>query len=362
MELSISKEFGIPHREILNAYEKTTRMKKTTMICLVIVITLFSLYAVTIGPVNITVFDVIKSVLHRLFSELVNMPDPAVDVVVWQVRIPRILTALVVGFGLAISGAVMQPVLRNPMASPFTLGISSGAGFGAAVAIVFGKSIGGGSFHIVANAFAFSLLSAFLILLLSKKKGITPEMMILIGIALSYLFTACTTIIQYFADSWATEEIVFWMVGSLSKGTWDSLQYICPVLLICIPYLIVKAWDLNSISAGDDAAKSMGVNVDRSRIILMMIASLTTSTIICFTGAIGFVGLVAPHITRLIDGGDNRYVVPTAGLVGALLMLTSDIVAMNIIKPVILPIGVVTSLMGVPMFVALIVRMKRGNW
>lgn len=348
--------------EVLNGYEKAKRNKKYLMAGLVSSIILFSFFAITIGPLNITITDTCCVVLHKLFPGFVSAPNQSIEAIVWFVRIPRVLTALSVGFGLAISGAVMQPVLRNPMASPFTLGISSGAGFGAAIAIVLGKSIGSGSFHIVANAFLFSLISAFFILVLSKRKNVTPEMMILIGIALSYLFTACTTIIQYFADSWATEEIVFWMVGSLSKGTWDTLKYICPVLFICTPFLIWKSLDLNSITAGDDAAKSMGVNVDRTRIVLMIIAALITATTICFTGAIGFIGLVAPHITRMIEGGDNRYVVPVSGLVGALLLAVSDIVAMCVIRPVVIPIGVMTSLMGVPLFVFLIMRMKRGNF
>ncbi len=348
-------------QNVLLDYRKTHLKKVFFIVLLVVSIIVFSSFAITVGPLEMTTKEAYQVVLHKVIPNLVSSPGECIENTVWFVRVPRVITSLVVGFSLAVAGAVMQPVLRNPMASPFTLGISSGAGFGAALAIILGKSIGSGSYHVVANAFFFSLLTSFAILLLSKRKGTTPEMMILIGIALSHLFTACTTVMQYFADSWATAEVVFWMVGSLSKGTWQTLKYMFPVALICIPFLIIKAWDLNSISAGDDAAKSLGVNVEKTRLILMIVASLVTSITICFTGTIGFIGLVAPHITRMIGGGDNRFVVPASGLVGALLLAISDIVAMNIIPPVVIPIGVMTSFMGVPLFIFLIVRMKRGS-
>jgi len=340
-------------------YKMEKRKKTFFIIILIIGIIIFGSIAITIGPLNITVIEVYRVILHKILPSFINSVDSNIENVVWLVRIPRILTSLLVGFCLAIAGAVMQPVLRNPMASPFTLGISSGAGFGAAIAIIFGKSIAKGSFHVIANAFVFSLITSFIILILSRKKGTTPESMILIGIALSHLFTAGTTVMQYFADSWATAEVVFWMVGSLSKGTWETLKYIFPVAIICITFLIIKSWELNSISAGDDAAKSLGVNVDKTRIILMIVASLITATTICFTGAIGFIGLIAPHITRMIGGGDNRFVIPAAGLVGALLLSLSDMIAMNILEPIIIPIGVMTSFTGVPLFIFLIMKSRR---
>lgn len=348
------------HESILIEYKKNNVKKFLLIAVLAAAMILFSLFAITIGPVDMTLKDAYQVIAHKILPHWVDAPEVHIERTVWLVRVPRLLTGLLVGFSLAVAGAVMQPVLRNPMASPFTLGISSGAGFGAALAIIFGKSIGNGSYYIVANAFCFSLFTSLIILLLSKKKGATPEMMILIGIALSHLFTAGTTVMQYFAESWATAEVVFWMVGSLSKGTWGTLKYIFPVVLLCVPFLIIKSWDLNSIGAGDDAAKSLGINVERTRIVLMVVASLITSTTICFTGTIGFIGLVAPHITRLMTGGDNRFVVPISGLVGALLLSVSDIAAMNIISPVVIPIGVMTSFMGVPLFIYLIVKMRRG--
>lgn len=348
------------NKQFWKEYRKECRKKYFVIAVLIILISVFALIATLIGPYEISAKESLMVVVNNIFHRVGHYTNNSIVKVVWFVRVPRILTALLVGFSLAVAGAVMQPVLRNPMASPFTLGISSGASFGAAIAIVLGKSIGSGSYSVVANAFIFALLSSVVILLVSKKKGTTAEMMILVGVALSYFFSACTSVIQYFAESWQTAEVVFWMVGSLSKGTWRTLAIMFPVALVCIPFLMMKANDLNSISSGDDEAKSMGVNVERTRIILMIVTSLLTATTICFTGAIGFVGLIAPHITRMIIGGDNKFVIPTSGLIGALLLLIGDIVAMNIIAPVIIPIGIMTSFIGVPMFIYLIIS-RRGK-
>ena len=269
------------------------------------------------------------------------------------------MTAVLVGFTLAIAGAIMQPVLRNPLASPFTLGISPGAGFGASLVLILGAGIFSGRYSIVLNAFIFAALSAFIIILISRRENTSPEIMILTGIAISYFFTSCTTVLQVFAEPWAVTEVVFWLVGSLAKGTWENLGHMFPVIAVCIPYLMFKSWDLDIIGTGDDAAKSMGIEVERTRVSLMVVSSLVTAAVVCFTGTIGFIGLVAPHIVRMIIGNDNKFVIPTAGLTGAFLLVLSDLVAVNIVSPFILPIGVVTSFMGVPLFVYLILK-RRG--
>ncbi len=362
IESNISKPINheISNKKLLVEYKKGNAKKVFLIFVLIAAIILFSLFAVTIGPLDISITDAYHVIIHKIFPRWISAPTEQILRTVWFVRVPRLLTGLIVGFSLAIAGSVMQPVLRNPMASPYTLGITSGAGFGAALAIILGKSIGNGPYFIVANAFFFSMLTSLVLILLSKRKGSSPQTMILMGIALTHLFNAGTQFMQYFADSWSTAEVVFWMVGSLSKGTWGTLKFIFPVVLVCIPFLIIKSWDLNSIGAGDDAAKSLGVNVESTRMILMIVATIVTSITICFTGTIGFVGLVAPHITRMLIGGDNRFVVPLSGLVGALLLAASDVVAMNILSPVVIPIGVMTSFMGVPLFIYLIVKMRRS--
>ena len=348
------------NQQILVEYHKSAQKK----VAFILLLSLFCLglggVVVTLGPVEMTVFQAYQAIGHKLFPAFVGSPGEGIERVVWIVRFPRFLSALLVGFGLAAAGAVMQPVLRNPMASPFTLGISSGAGFGAAIAIVLEKSIIGGPYAIVANAFLFAFLTSVVVLVVSKRKGATPASMILAGIAFSFFFNALTALLKFFANPWALSEIVVWLMGSLAKGTWETLSIMAPIVVFCGIVLTIKAWDLNVIGVGDDAVKSMGVNVERTRIVLMLVSSLLTATIVCFTGTIGFVGLVGPHIARMVIGGDNRFVIPAAGIIGGLLLVLSDIVAMNILSPIVLPIGVVTSMLGTPVFLHLIFKRQRG--
>jgi iron complex transport system permease protein len=284
------------------------------------------------------------------------------DVCIWNLRLPRIFLGIIAGIGLGLAGAVMQAILRNPLASPYTLGISSGAGFGASLAILAGAGIVGGKYLIIGNAFVFALLVSFIILALSSRKGSTPETMILAGIAMMYLFGAMTTILQYFGEAEAVKEAVFWMVGDLNRASWPVVTIILGTLACCAPLLMMKSWDLNVMGAGDETAKSLGVNVKRTRVITMVVSTLLVATIVCFTGTIGFIGLVAPHMTRLAIGGDNRYVLPISGLLGAVILISADLVARTIMAPVILPVGAVTAFMGAPLFLYLIMRRRREYW
>jgi iron complex transport system permease protein len=284
------------------------------------------------------------------------------DICVWNLRLPRIILGIVAGIGLGLAGAVMQAILRNPLASPYTLGISSGAGFGASLAILAGAGIVGGKYLIIGNAFVFALLVSFIILGLSSRKGATPETMILAGIAMMYLFGAMTTILQYFGEAEAVKEAVFWMVGDLNRASWSVVTIVSVVIALCTPYLMAKSWDLNVMGAGDETAKSLGVNVKRTRVLTMVVSTVMVATIVCFTGTIGFIGLVAPHMTRLAIGGDNKYVLPVSGLLGAVILISADLVARRIIAPVILPVGAVTAFMGAPLFLYLIMRRRREYW
>ena len=346
---------------ILEAYEKSARHKTLFISFLVVAIILIGLIAVTIGPLQISVSDSYKVIASHIFPSVVSAPDTMTDNTVWQVRLPRVLAGVFVGFALAVSGAVMQPVLKNPMASPFTLGVSASAGFGASLAIALGAGIGSATVSVIGYAFFFSMLSALVILFISKVKDATPEVIILSGIALSYLFNAGTTMLQYFVDPIYTKQMVFWLSGSLYKGNWENLAYILPVVVLLSVFLIMKSKDLNSISSGDETAKSVGINVERTRLIMIIISTVLTALVVSFMGTIGFIGLVAPHIVRLVIGADNRFVVIGSGFVGSFLLVVSDIAAMNVMSPVALPIGVITSFMGVPLFLYLILKMKKGG-
>lgn len=316
--------------------------------------------ATTLGVIDLSITEVYAAILQKFLPDQFQVTE-VTHRVVWSIRLPRILFGILAGMGLGMAGAVMQVVLKNPLASPYTLGIASAAGFGAALALILGQGFFG-NYLVAGNAFIFALMSSMLIVGIARHKGSTPEIMILSGIAIMYFFSACTTLMEYFADPDAVKGVVFWMVGSLGKASWDKLSVLFMVLIICFPVLLWKAWDFNVISSGDETAKSLGVEVERIRSLTMIIASLMVASIVAFTGTIGFIGLVAPHITRMIIGGDNKFVLPGSALVGGLLLAGADVVAQNIIPPVILPIGVMTSFMGIPLFFYLIMRRRRGYW
>ncbi len=281
---------------------------------------------------------------------------------VWNIRLPRILVGIAAGIGLAVAGSAMQGILRNPLASPYTLGIASAAGFGAALAILLGKGFVGGDYLVVANAFIFAMIASGVIIGIARFKGTRPETMILAGIAIMYLFSAMTSLLQYFGEAEDVNAVVFWMLGDLDKASWDQLGIISIILVLCVPLLLLKSWDLNVMAAGDETAKSLGVRVERVRMLTMALASLLTASIVCFTGTIAFIGLVSPHIARMSIGGDNRFLLPASALIGAVLLVTADMVARRIIAPNILPVGIMTSFIGVPLFFYLILRKRREYW
>ncbi len=314
--------------------------------------------ALSLGSADMTFFDAYAAVFARAFPNTFHVSGLA-DTVVWTLRLPRIFLAVFAGAALAMGGSITQATLRNPIATPYTLGVSAGAGLGAAIGIIYGTGFLNGEFVIIGNAFVFSLIPVAVILLLVKRKGAAPETLILAGIAMVYIFSACTTILQYFAESNAVSTTVFWIVGDLSRAAWWQLPYILGVLVICILINIKLAWDINIMKMGDDTAKSLGVEVDRTRTIVLITACLSTATVVSFTGAIGFICLVAPHICRAVVGGDERYLIVSSAVFGAILLLVADIVARRLIAPVVLPVGAITAFLGGPMLLYLLVRRRR---
>jgi iron complex transport system permease protein len=317
--------------------------------------------AATLGSANISPVEVYSAILARLFPGTFHTTD-FIDTIVWQLRLHRVLMGIFAGMGLAVAGSAMQGILKNPLASPFTLGIASAATFGASLAIILGAGFVSGQYLIVGNAFVFTMLASLTVYGLAKYKGITPETMILAGIAIMYLFSAMTSFLQYVGESEEVHEVVFWMMGSLGRSSWDKVGIIALVTVVCTLVLMYFSWDINALGAGDETAKSLGVNVELVRVLCMMLASLITASIICFTGTIGFIGLVAPHITRMVVGGDHRFLLPASGLVGALILLGADTVARTILAPVILPVGIMTAFLGVPFFIYLFLKRRKDYW
>ena len=358
--------------EIKAQYKKFIGRKILFIFSCLILIFVIAGVAATLGSFPISVEGVYAIIWYGLFKS----PETTEEIIVWNLRLPRIIMGILAGMGLAIAGTMMQGILRNPLASPFILGIASSAGFGAVVAICIGAGVVGGKYLIIGNAFLFALIPTFVILGLTRYKRATPETMILAGIAMMYIFSALTHLINYFAESEAVKEAYFWMVGGLGRVSWDELIFylhighdamplpgpVPVVLLCCVIPLIWKSWDVNVMGAGDETAKSLGVSVERTRIFVFVMASLLTAGIVCFTGTIGFVGLVAPHICRIIIGGDNRFLIPASGLFGGAFLLACDIVAKTIMAPIILPVGIVTALTGGPFLFFLLLRRRREYW
>jgi len=358
---TMSPEIAIENSELKEEYAQFVGRKVLFILLSLAGIALLAGVAATLGSANITPVEVYSAILARFFPGHFATTD-FIDTIVWQLRLHRVLMGIFAGMGLAVAGSAMQGILKNPLASPFTLGIASAATFGASLAIILGAGFVSGQYLIVGNAFVFTMLASLTVYGLAKYKGITPETMILAGIAIMYLFSAMTSFLQYVGESEEVQEVVFWMMGSLGRSSWDKVGIIALVTVICTLVLMYFSWDINALGAGDETAKSLGVNVELVRIMCMMLASLITASVICFTGTIGFIGLVAPHITRMVVGGDHRFLLPASGLVGALILLGADTVARTILAPVILPVGIMTSFLGVPFFIYLFLKRRKDYW
>ncbi len=342
-------------------YQSYIGRKMFFIFVMIVLIVLLVAFIVTIGPLNISVLDVYRIILSRLFPGYFAVEGLPVQVV-WNIRIPRIVAGIMAGSGMGICGCVMQAVLKNPLASPFTLGISAGAGFGVAVAAVLGIGVIGGPYLLVGNAFLFAMLCSFIIIALASFKGATSETMILAGIAINYLFGSLSDLFRYFATDQQLRVMVDWGMGDLSAFSWQNFLLLLVLFAICVPLLYLKANDLNIMAVGDENAKSLGIDTNRVRMYSMLVASLLIATIVCFTGTIAFIGLVAPHMARMMIGSDHKYLFPASGLLGAITLMSADAVGMNLLESVMIPTGIMTSMLGVPFFLYLILKRKRREF
>lgn len=350
---------AIKQHRVLNDYNNYV-YKKRLILFITFLLTLgMGLYAISVGSSNLSVIEVVKTLLGNGTKQS--------NMLLYNIRLPRVAMAMVSGVGLAITGCVMQSILKNPLASASTLGISQGAAFGAALAIVyFGAGAiqsNGADAVAITNpymtsicAFIGSMGATFVILMMSRFKKITPETMVLAGVAISSLFSGATALIQYFADDIQVAAIVFWTFGDLGRASWTQILIVTIVSGIALLYFLYNSWNYNALESGEQTAKGLGVNVSTMRIVGMVICSLTASVIVSFVGIINFIGLIAPHIMRRFIGNDYRYLIPASAILGALLLLFSDTVARMVISPVILPIGTITSFMGAPLFLYILFK------
>lgn len=349
-------------RDLKQEY-KNENKKKILMIISVVFIILVSAYVfTTLGMKNISNMQTLVAISKAFSGTLDNDADAASNKVIMLLRLPRITLAMLAGIGLAVSGAVMQSLTRNYLVSPFTLGISSAAAFGASMSIVFGVGVFFQSeVGMISCAFIASCICGCIVYGISRYIGLNPSSIVLVGISLNYLFSAMTATIEFFAREHKLEAVVQWTFGSFNRATWESVLITFIVVVLGLAILIIYSLKLNVMATNsDEMAKSLGINVNKARVVCGMTAILLTATIISFTGVIGFVGLIAPHIARLLIGDNHLYYLPFASVLGGILLLFSDMIGKFILYPVNIPVGIVISFLGVPLFIHLILMKRRS--
>ena len=313
--------------------------------------------ALTIGTYKITFLETYSVIWEHITG---NVSDVGADEVIFDLRMPRILAGVFAGAGLAVAGACMQSILKNPLADPFTTGVSAGASLGATLAIIAGISIGG--MGVVSNAFVFALIPTSIMVGISRMKNASPTMMIMAGIAVMYLFGAITTLLKLWSDPDDLKSLYMWEVGSLGLADWADVKIMMPVVIAGVALIQLLSRQLNVMATGDENAKALGVNASTLRTIGMIVVALVAATIVSFTGMIGFVGLVCPHVVHIVIGADNRYLIPASAVFGIALLLIADLIGRTLLSPTIIQVGVITAFLGGPMFLWLLLRKKSKIW
>lgn len=337
------------------AYRRRTHRKQAVLAFIATVLLGTVLLDLATGPARYSLGEIIPALVGA------DGAAPEIRAILWNIRLPTALMAVTVGAALAVAGAQMQTILANPMASPFTLGISGAAGFGASLALAFGFAILPAfvDYMVPLNALLMALLAAGIIHVFSLQRGATTERIVLLGIALVFSFNAFLTLVQFLASEQAVAAVVFWTMGSLSRVTWPKLGVCIVMLALVLPVFMRRAWSLTTLRLGEDRAASLGIDVRRLKLETMALVALLASVPVAFVGTIGFIGLVGPHIARLLIGEDQRFFLPASALCGALLLSASSILSKTLVPGTLLPVGIVTAIIGVPFFLALILRDAR---
>ena len=337
------------NNDIDTLYRKNQVKSVSFLIILTSILLLTVLLSLRAGSYETPVGELVKGIFGR-------SSDRKIDLVVRNNRLPRILTAVLAGGGLGLAGCILQAVLRNPLASSSTLGVSQGATFGAAFAIVILGLGANDRFGIPLCAFLGSIAVALVILGLSKFRQVSPEGIVLAGVAISSMFTGATTLIQYFADEVQLSTLVFWTFGDLGSTGWEDLGGLAATVAVLCVYCFAHRWDYNALLSGEETAVSLGIDVKKLTLMGMILCCLTSSVVVSNVGLISFIGLVAPHIVRMVVGNNHVYLIPGSILGGATLLLLGDLFARTVISPVILPIGAITSFLGGPLFLYLLFK------
>lgn len=341
----------LPHAAV-SGYRKLLRYRCMLLAALALSIVLSTFADLIAGPSALSWSELWHALLNPTHEQRIS------SVIVWQLRLPYAMMAVVIGLGLGLAGAEMQTILNNPLASPFTLGISSAAAFGASLAIVLNISLPGlpQAWMVASNAFLFSLASALLLDAVARWGLMSSSGLVLFGIALVFSFNALVSLMQFIASAEDLQSLVFWTMGSLSRATWPKVGTLFLAVLVLLPLAIRDSWKLTALRLGEDRALSFGINVQRVRLRSLLRISLLASLAVSFVGPIGFIGLVAPHMARRLFGEDHRFYLPGSALMGALILSFASIVSKNMAPGIIVPVGIVTSLVGVPFFLMVVLR------
>ena len=335
-------------------YKQRSRRKVLAIAALFLAAVVSFIVAIVVGPLDITLTDVWNAVFNP------EAVDDQTRTVIRTLRLPAAVMAVLVGIALSLAGAQMQTILDNPLAEPFTLGISAAAAFGAALSIVIGIIVlPNPQLNLAFTAALSALIAVAIVAAAAVWKGANAESMILLGIALSFLFQALLSLLQYGANTEALQQIVFWTMGSLQRANWTTNLILGVVILLAIPFCVANAWRLTALRLGDDRAAALGINVARLRVTTLLVASILAAAAVAFTGIIGFIGLVGPHVARMLVGEDQKFFLPASAAAGAMLLSVAYAVSLSIIPGVAIPIGIITALVGVPFFIFLIFTRTR---
>ena len=343
------------HVNHVNQYKLIKRKKRYVLYLLCFILCTLSISALFIGTFDITFLEMLKA-LFKISDE------PSHILLMWNMRLPRVVVAVVAGAGLSISGAIMQTTLNNDLASPSTLGITSAATFGANLSIILlGSTLLIQIPYVTAMvAFLCSMVAVLFILGLSRLKSFTPGVIILAGVAISSLFQAMTTMLQYFSDQNTLSQAIFWTFGDLSRAHWHEIILLSIVVICAFIFFFLKSHDYQGLAHGDYYAKSLGIKTNQLRFISILIASLVTALCVSFLGMISFIGLIGPHIIKRMIGKDHQLFIPGSAILGSIILLCADVISRTIIAPISLPVGAITSCLGASLFLYILLRKKAG--
>lgn len=332
------------------AFRRASVRRAVSLVLAASALVALMLLDLTTGPSGMPLADVWTGLLAGPAGE-----DKTIATILWQLRMPQTLMGAIVGACLGLAGLQMQTILDNPLASPFTLGFSAAAGFGAALAIMFGGFLPLPSYIVTPlAAFAMTLAAAGIVHLIARLRGVSPEILVLGGIAVSFFFQSLQSLLQFMASPEVLQQIVFWLFGSLLKATWTSVLVSGLIFLACLPFVARNCWSLTTLKLGDANARSLGLSVDSLRRQSFVLVALLTAAAVCFVGTIGFVGLIAPHVCRMLVGEDHRFSLPLSAVIGAIILIGASVLGKAISPGAAIPVGIVTAVAGIPMLFAVI--------